>query len=389
MIRTAPERNGKKPKVLFLAAWDWYFVCHRLSLAVAAKKAGYDVVVATPNGPYVPKLAEAGLRHVPISIVRQGRNPLEDLDTTRRIVALYRRERPDVVHQIAIKPVLYGTLAAKVTGVPAIVNAVAGLGYVFSTDALVGRAIRMGLSFAYKGLLSAPNTRVILQNEDDLAAWLKWKLVRREGVVIIRGAGVDTARFAPVPEPEGKKTVILPARLLKDKGLLEFVEAARTLRREGLDARFALVGEPDPGNPASATSDDVAGWVKEGIVEHFGWRDDMDRVHREAHVTCLPSYREGLPKALLEAASAGRAIVATDVPGCREIARHEENALLVPARDSRALADALRRILTDDALRMRLGARGREIAVDEFGDGIVAEKTLAIYEELLRAAPPT
>ena len=387
MIRTAPERNGRKPKLLFLGAWDWYFVCHRLSLAVAAKNAGYDVVVATPNGPYVPKLAEAGLRHVPISMVRQGRNPIEDLDTARRIVVLYRRERPDVVHHIAIKPMLYGTLAAKATGVPAIVNAMGGLGYVFSTDAPLARAIRMGLTVAYKGLLSAPNTRVILQNEDDLAAWVKWKLVRRERVVIIRGAGVDTVKFAPVPEPEGKKTVILPARLLKDKGLLEFVEAARRLRGEGLDARFALVGEPDPGNPASATSDDVSGWVKEGIIEHFGWRDDMDRVHREAHVTCLPSYREGLPKALLEAASAGRAIVATDVPGCREIARHEQNALLVPARDSGALADALRRVLTDDALRLRLGTRGREIALDEFGDGIVAEKTLAIYEELLRAVP--
>lgn len=381
-----PLRNGRKPRVLFLGAWDWYFVCHRLSLAVAAQAAGYDVVVATPSGPYVPKLLEAGLRHVPISMVRQGRNPIEDLDTARRIVALYRRERPDVVHHIAIKPMLYGTLAAKATGVPAIVNAMGGLGYVFSTDAPLARAIRAGLTVAYKGLLSAPNTRVILQNEDDLATWVRWKLVPRERVVIVRGAGVDTTKFSPVPEPDGKKTVILPARLLKDKGLLEFVEAARTLHAEGLDARFALVGEPDPGNPASARSDEVAAWVKEGIVEHFGWRDDMDRVHREAHVTCLPSYREGLPKALLEAAASGRAIVATDVPGCREIARHEDNALLVPPRDPRALADALRRLLTDDPLRMRLAARGRAIALAEFGDEIVAEKTLGIYDELLRNA---
>lgn len=379
-MRSTP-RNGKK--ILFLGAWDWYFVCHRLGLAVAAKNAGFEVVVATPPGPYVAKIHEAGIRHVPIRMVRQGKNPAVDAMTLAEIVALYRRERPDLTHHVAIKPMLYGTLAAKATGVRAIVNAMGGLGYVFSTEAPLARAIRAGLTVAYRGLLSGADTRVILQNDDDRAAWLAWKLVPARNIVVVRGAGVDTDRFAPSPEPAGTKLVILPARLLKDKGLLELVEAARRLKADGVDARFALVGEPDPGNPASATAAEVAAWVREGTVEHFGWRDDMDRVHREAHVVCLPSYREGLPKALLEAASSGRAIVATDVPGVREVARHDENALLVPARDAGSLAAALRRVLEDDTLRARLGARGREIVETELSERFVAERTLAIYDELL------
>ena len=189
MSRNALPLRGRPPKLLFLGAWDWYFVCHRLSLALAARDAGYDVLVATPPGPYVAKLAEAGIRHVSIPMVRQGRNPIEDLRSARSIVALYRRERPDVVHHIALKPMLYGTMAAKLTDVPAIVNAMGGLGYVFSTDAPLARAIRAGLTLAYKGLLTAPNTRVILQNEDDRAAWVKWKLVPERRVVIVRGAG--------------------------------------------------------------------------------------------------------------------------------------------------------------------------------------------------------
>lgn len=380
----APEmRHGRPPKLLFLVAWDWYFVCHRLPIAIAAKDAGYDVVAATPPGDYVAQIEAAGIRHVPITMERQGRNPVQDLRTLRELTQLYRRERPDVVHHVAIKPMIYGSLAAKLTGVPAIVNAMAGMGYVFLNDSGPSRVIRPMVETAYRALLAAPNTRTILQNADDLEKWVEWKVMRRDRVVLIRGAGVDTTKFAPVPEPAGAKVVVLPARLLEDKGVVEFVEAARRLLREGIDARFVLVGEPDPGNPRSTTRAQLDGWAREGVIELFGWRDDMDRVHRESHVTCLPSYGEGLPKALLEAAASGRAIVATDVPGCREIARHEDNALLVKPRDADSLTDALRRVLTDDALRARLGARGREIALTEFDSALVAEKTLAVYADLL------
>jgi glycosyltransferase involved in cell wall biosynthesis len=383
----APLRHGRRPRLLFLVASDWYFLCHRLSLGLAAQAAGYDVTIVTPKGPYTAQIEAAGLRHVPLAMDRQGRNPLSDLDTIRRLVELYRRERPDVVHHVAIKPMIYGTVAAKAARVPAIVNAMPGMGYVFLNKDPLSRAIRVMVETSYKALLTAPNTRTILQNPDDLEKWIAWGVMRRDRVVLIRGAGVDTARFAPAPEPEGPCFVVLPARLLKDKGVREFVEAARTLRAEGVPARFGLVGEPDLGNPASITPAEVAAWVSEGLVETLGWRDDMDRVHRDSHVTCLPSYGEGLPKALLEAAAAGRAIVSTDVPGCREVARHDENALLVPPRDAAALTAALRRVILDKELRQRLGARGREIALADFDQRQVARATLGVYAELLAQVP--
>lgn len=372
-----------KPKLLYLVAWDWYFVCHRLPLAVGAQAAGYEVTVVTPEGPYVPQIRAAGLRHVALPMVRQGRNPVQDAETLTRLIALYRRERPDVVHHVALKPVLYGTMAAKATGVRAIVNAFAGMGYVFLGSDRKARAIRPFLKAAYRQLLNAPNTRTILQNRDDMARWAEWRVIRPDRMVLIRGAGVDTQRFRPAPEPAGPPLVVLPARLLRDKGVLEFAEAARRIKRDGIAARFALVGEPDLGNPATITPDEIRGWVRAGVLEHFGWRDDLEVVQRESHLTCLPSYGEGLPKALLEAAASGRALVATDVPGCREVARHEDNALLVPARDADALEAALRRLVTDAPLRQRMGARGRAIAVAEFDHELVKRETYALYADLL------
>ncbi len=375
------------PKLLYLAALDWYFWCHRMEHALAAQAEGYDVTVAAPDGSYRRRIEEAGLRFVPMPMVRQGRNPLEDLWTEANLIRLYRREKPDLVHHIAIKPVIYGTLAAKLTGVPAVVNAMSGMGYVFANEQLLSRTLRPGVKLMYKLLLASENTRMILQNQDDVSSWVTWRVLKRDRIVMIRGAGVDTKKFAPWPEPEGPPLVILPARLLRDKGVLEFVEAARRLKRRKVPSRFALVGEGDLGNPSSLTSADIEGWVKEGIVEHFGWRDDMARVHREAHVVCLPSYREGLPKALLEAAASGRPIVSTAVPGCKEIARGDQNALVVPPRDAAALTAALERIVTDPALRARLGKRSREIAVEEFSQERVIAQTIELYRKLLGSAP--
>jgi glycosyltransferase involved in cell wall biosynthesis len=315
---------------------------------------------------------------------RQGRNPLEDVRTVGKLVQLYRRERPDLAHHVAIKPIIYGSLAARATGVRAVVNAMPGMGYVFLNKQLLSRLIRPGVKLSYRMLLNRENSCTILQNPDDVETWVKWGVMRRDRIELIRGAGVDTKAFAPSPEPPGPPLVVLPARLLRDKGVLEFVEAARRLKAKGISARFALVGEGDYGNPASITASELAGWVEEGVVESFGWRDDMAQVIREAHVVCLPSYGEGLPKALLEAASAGRPLVATDVPGCREIARNGENALTVPPRDAGALARALERIVTDSALRQRLGARGREIVLADFSQETVLAQTLALYDRLLR-----
>jgi glycosyltransferase involved in cell wall biosynthesis len=306
-------------RVLFVVANDWYFCCHRLDLAKRAAAAGFDVHVATPPGKYRDTIEAAGLQYSPLEIDRQGRNPINDSVTIARLVRLYRRIRPSIVHHVALKPIVYGSIAARIARVPGVVNAMPGMGYVFLSNQLLSRAIRPAVIAAFRLLVNRPNARMILQNPDDVQSWIAWGAVRRERVVLIRGAGVDVTRFKPSEEPSGTPLVILPARLLFDKGVAEFVEAARTLRRQSVDARFALVGEGDPGNPSSVPPGQLDAWAREGLIELFGWRDDMVPVLREAHVICLPSYGEGLPKALLEAAAAARAIVATDVPGCREI----------------------------------------------------------------------
>jgi glycosyltransferase involved in cell wall biosynthesis len=372
-----------REKLLFFVADDWYFWCHRLALAVGAKAAGYDVTIVTPKGPYVRHIEDAGLRHIPIELSRQGRNPAADLRSIAELCGIYRSVRPEIVHHVAIKPIIYGSLAARAASVRAVVNAMPGMGYVFLNGEFLSRAIRPFVKVSYRALLNASHTRTILQNPDDIESWVRWGVMKRERIELIRGAGVDTSKFVPTPEPEGTPLCILPARLLFDKGVAEFVQAARGLKRRGVACRFALVGECDLGNPRSVQPEQIKNWVEEGVVEHFGWRDDMARVHREAHVVCLPSYGEGLPKALLEAAASARPIVATDVAGVREIARHGENALLVPPRDAKALEESLFRVMTDSALRAALGAVGREMVMREFSQQIVLDQTLRLYDRML------
>ena len=371
-------------RLLFLVASDWYFCGHRLPLATRIAEAGYEVHVATPPGRFRQTIERAGLHYSPIAIDRQGLNPFTDLQTVGRLVRLYRTIRPDIVHHVALKPILYGSLAARITRVPAVVNAMPGMGYVFLSRQLLSRAMRPGVLAAFKMLVNGPNSRVILQNPDDIESWVRRGVMRRDRIALIRGAGVDTTHFAVTDEPSGVPLVVLPARMLYDKGVREFVAAARQLRARGVAVRMALVGEGDPGNPASVRPDELQAWANEGIIELFGWRDDMREVIAQANVVCLPSYGEGLPKALLEAAACGRAIVTTDVPGCREIVRDEDNGLLVPVRDGKALGDALERVVGDEALRKRMGARGRTRAVTEFSADIVARQTLDLYEELSR-----
>jgi len=371
------------PSVLFVVASDWYFCCHRLALARRIMAAGYDVHVATPLGRYCGAIEAAGLRHHPIEMVRQGRNPFQDLVTIKRLVDLYRELKPTLVHHVALKPIVYGSLAAKVTKVPVIVNAMPGMGYIFLSDQWVSRLIRPVIMVAFRLLANAPNSRVILQNFDDQKKWIAWRVMQSDRIVVIPGSGVDTEVFRPSAEPPGPPLVILPARLLLDKGVGEFVEAARLLRGRGINARFALVGEGDPGNPASVSPQLLREWQSEGAVELLGWHDDMPEILAQCHIVCLPSYGEGLPKALLEAAACGRPIVATDVPGCRDVVRHGETGLLVAARQVAPLAEALEQLIGDAKLRRSFGARGRERVLAKFSVEIVTAETLHLYADLL------
>lgn len=368
-----------RPRLLFLVTEDWYFVSHRLPLAVVAREAGFDVAVATRVREHGQAIEDAGIELVPFELSRRGGNPLAEIS---RLTRLYRRQRPALVHHVALKPVLYGSLAARLAGIPQVVNAVAGLGWLFTSGGLAARGLRPVVRGLLARLLDAPGRRTIVQNPDDLAL-LARAGVSQDRLRLIRGAGVDTAVFAPTPTPPEPVTVVLAARMLWDKGVGEFVEAARLLSRGGIHARFALVGGPDPANPASVPEATLRSWHGQHGVEWWGHRTDMPEVFAAAHIACLPSYREGLPKTLLEAAACGRPIVAADVPGCREIVRHGDNGLLVPARDAPALADALAKLISDADLCRRMGERGRALAVGGFSQERVIAETLAVYRELM------
>jgi glycosyltransferase involved in cell wall biosynthesis len=374
----------RHPRVLFVLANDWYFYWHRLAIAERLAAAGYDVHAATPPGRFCAAIAAAGIRHHPIEIDRQGLNPLRDVATIKRLADLYRELRPRLVHHVAIKPMIYGTIAAKIAGVPAIVNAMPGTGYLFVSKQLLARTIRPGVSGAFRLLLNGRNSRVILENGDDRKKWIAARVMRGDRIVVMPGCGVDTEAFKPVPPPADPPLVVLAARLLSYKGVAEFVDAARMLKERGTRARFALLGDGDPGNPASIPPERLRAWQEQGIVELLGWQDDVAKIFAQTHVVCLPSHGgEGVPRSLLEAAACGRPIVATDVPGCRDIVHDSDNGFLVPPRQAAPLADALERLIGDADLRRRMGGRARERALAEFSVDIVAAQTVELYEELL------
>lgn len=371
-------------KLLFVVNDAAYFLSHRLPVAQAAQEVGFDIHVAAPEGPTTSAIVDEGFTYHPVPLTRKGVNPWQELGSIVALVRLYRKLQPDIVHHVTIKPVLYGGIAARLAQVPAVVNAVTGLGYVFIARGFKASLLRSAVKLGYKVALGHRNQRVIFQNPDDSALFLDAGIVAVRDTVLIKGSGVDTSIFTPLPEVRGMPFVVLASRMLWDKGVGEFVEAARMLRAKGVHARFALVGDTDPGNPAAVPVTQLETWKKTGNVEWYGKRDDMLAIFSKAHVVCLPSYREGLPRVLIEAAACGRVIVATDTPGCREIVRHRENGLLVPVRNSKALADALQKLIDDPELRARMGARGREIAVAEFAQDRVVTETLAVYQELLR-----
>lgn len=369
--------------LLFLITEDWFFRSHFRDRARAARDAGWSVVVMTRPGPDFAAFAADGFDAVPVDFDRSGLNPWRDARTLAAIVGAYRRIRPTIVHHIAMKPIIYGSLAARLAGVAHVVNAPVGMGFLYAGTSARSRALRPLAQLALKAFLNPPGGAVVFENRDDFAMLTSNGFVRPGDAVLIRGAGIDLSAFAPTPEPAGPIVVTVTARMLWDKGIGEFVEAARWLRaEEGLDIRFQLAGAPDPSNPASIPQPTLEAWQKEGVVAWLGHRSDVATLLADSHIVCLPSYREGLPKSLLEAMAAGRPIVTTDVPGCREAVADGENGFLVPPRNAEALAAKLKVLATDAGLRRRFGARGRQLAEENFSIARISAETLALYERL-------
>jgi glycosyltransferase involved in cell wall biosynthesis len=372
-----------RPRVLFVDNDVNSFFSYRIEMARAARDAGFDVHVAAPEGKSVEILRTEGLSFHPIPMTRSGLAPWKEFTTIAVLFRLYRRLRPDLVHHLRLKPVLYGGLAAYGSRVPAVVGLLTGLGYVFIAESRKALLMRKLVVLSCKVAFRHGNQRIIFQNPDDQGVFIQNQILSASQTALIKGSGVDIHTYLPSPEPKGVPVVVLASRMLRDKGVIEFVEAARSLNAAGVRARFVLVGETDPGNPTAISADQLHGWADQGIVEWWGHQSNMKNVLAQANVVCLPSLREGVPKVLIEAAACGRAIVTTDAPGCREIVRNGENGLLVPVRDSKALAAALRLLIESAPLRAQMAAKGREIAVSEFSVERVVGETLGVYRELL------
>jgi glycosyltransferase involved in cell wall biosynthesis len=377
------------PKLLFLVTEDWYFCSHRLPVARAALAAGFEVLVATRVRAHGEAIRAEGFALRPLAWRRRGDGLFGAARAIRAIARLYRAERPDIVHHVALKPVLFGGIARRLgfpraADRPAAVDAVMGLGSGFSTAAPAARLRRRALGTALRVLAGNGGNWVVAQNPEDRTA-LAGLGINAGRIALIRGSGVDTSRFVPLPEPETSPvTVALVARMLRDKGVLEAVAAIRRLRARGLAVELLLAGPTDPDSANSLSEETLRALAAEPGVEWLGPVADVRTIWRRAAIAVLPStYGEGVPKTLLEAAACARPVVATDISGCREAVRHGETGILVAPHDVDALAGAIAELAADPVLRVRMGRAGRALIEQRFTDAVVARDTLALYRAIL------
>lgn len=375
-------------KLLIVVNVDWFFLSHRLPVALSALEAGYEVHLATTLTQNRESLESYGFIVHSIRVDRSDVGPIGLLALFLRLCCLFWLIRPDVVHLVTIKPVLLGGLAARFSPIGGVVYAISGLGHVFVASGFLGRVRRTFAGAWYRFVLGARNMRIIFQNPDDRQTIESVAPLQPQQAIMIPGSGVDLRQYPVLPLPEKDIPVVLmAARLLTTKGVREFVVAAQQLRKEGIAAQFWLAGDPDPGNPASVANDELLAWADQGDVNVLGYRTDMAALMAQAHIVVLPSYREGLPKVLIEAAACGRAVVTTDVPGCRDAIVNGETGLLVPAKDAVALGNAIRQLLNDPAACAAMGAAGRKRAEQIFDVRAVVQTHLTIYKALLETRP--
>ncbi|MBM3468822.1 MAG: glycosyltransferase family 4 protein [Alphaproteobacteria bacterium] len=374
--------SRQSKKLVFLITELGYFCSHRINLALAAKKAGYDVSLIT-NCDQRPSLKhyEAHLRklkiyHVPFH--RSRLNPLREIKTLWQIFQIYRKVKPDIVHQVALKPVLYGTLCARLLRIPRIINALGGMGYLFTHFSWKSVIIKPMIICAFRVLLSPSHCRIILQNQDDIN--LVGPHTNGSKIFLIPGSGVDLKKFSLTKEPPLPVTAVMVSRLLWSKGIGELVEAARILKRKSIPLKIIVAGDIDLQNPASVTQEELDGWKQENLIIWLGSCKDVAALYAKSHIAVLPSYREGLPKSLAEAAASGKPIITTDVPGCREVVKDGKNGILVPPQDVKALVGALE-MLTNASpqFRREMGLASRKKAEQAFDEHKIIIQTLTTY----------
>ena len=370
-------------KILFIVNVDWFFASHRLSIAIEAISQGYEVHIATTVTDKLDLLEQSGLivHNLDVHRSRAGILILSELWSFFSII---KDVRPDIVHLVTIRPVLLGGIAARLAGVPALVSAVSGLGIVFSSNNLKYKLLRQALYPFYFLAFGHKNQKVIFQNNNDLRSLLNWGVISTRKSILIHGSGVDLDAYSYLPELKGIPVISFAARLLVDKGVEVFVKASEILQKRKINARFWLIGEPDPGNINTVTEKQLRGWESAGLVELFGYREDISNLFSKSNIVTLPSfYGEGLPKVLIEAAACGRAVITTDHPGCRDAIELNKTGMLVPTRDAVALANAISFLLENSALRNDMGKSGRKRAEDIFDVRQIVAEHIHIYEKLL------
>lgn len=371
-------------RLLFVFNNPAFFISHRLPVALAARRAGFEVHVATPPGPAADQIVAQGFYHHPIPLNRGGMNPVEELLAAWSIFRLLGELAPDIVELATIKPILYGSFASRLRRDLRVVHWVTGLGHIFSSDTLLARLVRPIVIVMYRIGMSNPRSLTIFENAENRAVLVRARTVDVRATRLVPGAGVDMQEFQLQPEQARRPVVMLAARMLWAKGVGEFVAAATELRAQGVEADFVLVGEPDPGNPESVAAEQLRTWEERGVVQWWGQQSGMAAVLAKCTIFCLPSHAEGVPRVLIEAAAVGRPLVATDIAGCRTVVHDRVNGILVPPRDARALADAIRSLLASPDLRRRMAIAGRELVAEQFSVETIADQTLKVYSEALR-----
>jgi len=372
-----------KHRLLFLVNEPRMFVSFRLPIAIAARNAGFEVHVASGPGAHIEKIENEGIKHHLIPLRRSGTNPLQELKLIISIFWLFLTLRPQLLHSITIKPVLYGGILARLTGIDAFVCAVSGLGTVFLSTGYKARILRWLVMSLYKISLGHRRITTIFQNPADRAFFVDQELLKLSQTRLLPGSGVDLQTYIAQPEPEDRMVISFAARLLRDKGIFEFVAAAEILKKRGYTALFQIIGDRDAGNRTSISQSDLDDFARNKNIKILGFREDIPELFAHSNIIVLPSYREGLPRVLCEAAACGRAVITTDVPGCRDAIVPGQTGLLVPVKNAKALADAMAILIDDTETRKRMGHNARRHAEKHFEISVIVDAHMKIYEALM------
>lgn len=370
-------------KILLVANTDWYLYNFRMSLARFLKASGFEVIFVAPSGEYQQKIINEGVGFIPWQVKRRSMFILGELIALIRLLLIYYRQKPCLVHHFTVKPVLYGSIAARIGGVGAIVNSITGLGYIFLSKDCNLKLLQKLLVPVYRFAFHQNRLHLIFENPDDLEMLESKNMIRKSQSSVIQGVGVDERVFSQTPDPNNEvPTIILPARMLYDKGVEDFVNAAKMVRLKR-KAKFILVGDVDPGNPSMIRKETLQRWVTEEAIEWWGFQGDMPNIFQNCNIVTLPSFGEGLPTVLIEAAACGRPLVATDVPGCRDVVMDGVNGYLVPVNDVDALAAAMIKLIDSPEKRQAMGNESRKLVLEKFTAEMVNQATFTIYKQLI------